>query len=131
VILLDTQAWLRLAADPDRLSRRAASAVRRASRSSSLRISVHSVWEACWLRRRGRVWTTPPRADWIEELRSSTEVEIAPLTPEICALAAELPNALPTDPGDRLIVATALALGCPLVTADERIRTSRCVETIW
>ncbi len=37
----------------------------------------------------------------------------------------------PSDPADRLITATALVLGCPLVTADERIRAANVVETIW
>jgi PIN domain nuclease of toxin-antitoxin system len=35
------------------------------------------------------------------------------------------------DPADRLIVATALHLGIPLVTTDARIRAAGVVETIW
>ena len=37
----------------------------------------------------------------------------------------------PSDPGDRLITATAIVLRCPLVTADEKIRAAKVVETIW
>jgi PIN domain nuclease of toxin-antitoxin system len=35
------------------------------------------------------------------------------------------------DPFDRMIVAAARAAGLPLVTADETIRDSALVETIW
>jgi len=35
------------------------------------------------------------------------------------------------DPWDRFIVATALALDLPLVTADRRIQKSGLVEAIW
>lgn len=35
------------------------------------------------------------------------------------------------DSADRLIVATAKDAGAPLVTRDQRIRASRCVETLW
>jgi PIN domain nuclease of toxin-antitoxin system len=37
----------------------------------------------------------------------------------------------PSDPADRLIVATALGKGIPLVTADDEIRRSKAVTTIW
>jgi PIN domain nuclease of toxin-antitoxin system len=35
------------------------------------------------------------------------------------------------DPADRLIVATALAVGAPIVTRDAQIRNSKLVETVW
>jgi PIN domain nuclease of toxin-antitoxin system len=73
---------------------------------------------------------TSPR-EWLAATIAATGVEVSALTAEVCHRASELPLTVPTDPCDRLIVATALTLGCPLVTADERIRASRSVETIW
>ncbi len=35
------------------------------------------------------------------------------------------------DPFDRMLVATARALGCPLITADEAISNSALVPLIW
>ena len=35
------------------------------------------------------------------------------------------------DPFDRMIVAAALAVGKPLLTADTRIRESGLVEVVW
>jgi PIN domain nuclease of toxin-antitoxin system len=41
------------------------------------------------------------------------------------------PESYPKDPGDRLIGATARALGLTLITQDERILASPLVRTIW
>jgi PIN domain nuclease of toxin-antitoxin system len=35
------------------------------------------------------------------------------------------------DPFDRLIAGTAIRLDLPLITGDERIRTSGLVRTVW
>ena len=53
------------------------------------------------------------------------------MTPEIAALAVRLPETYPKDPADRLIGATAIVEGVPLVTADKQIRQAKVVETIW
>jgi PIN domain nuclease of toxin-antitoxin system len=58
-------------------------------------------------------------------------VIVKPMTPEIAALAVRLPAGFPKDPADRLIAATAIVEGVPLVTADERIRQTKVVQTIW
>jgi PIN domain nuclease of toxin-antitoxin system len=58
-------------------------------------------------------------------------VIVKPMTPEIVALAVRLPAGFPRDPADRLIAATAIVAGVPLVTADERIRQAKVVQTIW
>ena len=42
-----------------------------------------------------------------------------------------LPAVYPKDPADRIIGATALVEGLPLLTADRAIRGSKTVETIW
>jgi hypothetical protein len=46
-------------------------------------------------------------------------------------LAVRLPAGFPKDPADRLIAATAIVEGVPLVTADERIRQAKVVQAIW
>jgi PIN domain nuclease of toxin-antitoxin system len=42
-----------------------------------------------------------------------------------------LPASYPEDPADRIIGATALVEGLPLLTADREIRRSKAVQTIW
>jgi PIN domain nuclease of toxin-antitoxin system len=46
-------------------------------------------------------------------------------------VAQEFPSDFPADPQDRLIAATAVVASMPLVTADEEIRSSSLVETVW
>lgn len=50
---------------------------------------------------------------------------------EIALLSSQFKAPYPVDPMDRIIGATALSEDIPLVTADERIRHSGQVQTIW
>src|SRR5258708_2447219 len=56
---------------------------------------------------------------------------VLPITARICVSALSLPIAYPKDPADRIIGATALVEGIPLITADRGIRNSRALNTIW
>ena len=64
-----------------------------------------------------------------------TEVEsrfvVLPITGRVCVSAMGLPAAYPKDPADRIIGATALVEGISLVTADNDIRKSKALHTIW
>ena len=53
------------------------------------------------------------------------------LSPAVAVRAVQLPETFPGYPADRLIVATALVEGAPVVTRDSRIRRAAVVETIW
>ena len=53
------------------------------------------------------------------------------LTPEIATTAVQLPETVPADPADRLIVATALVNGLPLVTRDARIQDAKACNVVW
>lgn len=60
-------------------------------------------------------------------------VSLAPLTAEISLASCRLPD-FNGDPADRIIVATAITLGIPLTTADEKItrwnETQRMLQAI-
>jgi PIN domain nuclease of toxin-antitoxin system len=129
LILLDTHVLAWAGEDSRRLSRTAASEIRRARRGGGLAISAISLWELSWLLSRGRI----RGLGTVETtLRIMTEgVTILPITPEIAALAAQFPADYPSDPPDRLIGATARAEGIALVTRDERIRRSPLLRTVW
>lgn len=131
MIVLDTQAWLWLAKGSLKLSKRAKSAAIRAAKTRSLRISAYSLWEAAWLHRKQQLTITEPVDVWLGGMLLDTWVETEPLTERICIAAARFPLDFPSDPGERLITATAKILACPLVTSDERIRAAQVVETIW
>src|SRR5438128_511620 len=55
---------------------------------------------------------------------------LAPLDLEVARAVGRIPREDVPDMPDRIIAATALRLGVPLVTRDGRIRASQ-VETIW
>jgi PIN domain nuclease of toxin-antitoxin system len=55
----------------------------------------------------------------------------AGLTPEVAVLSTRLPGEPLADLADRMIVATALRLGCALVTPDRALHAYPFVPTVW
>lgn len=129
LILLDTHVLAWASEDPRRLSRAAASEIRRARRGGGLAISAITLWELSWQISRGRIGAYGTVETTLRQLIEG--VAILPITPEIAVLAAQFPEDYPSDPSDRLIGATARAEGMTLVTRDERIRRSPLIRTVW
>jgi PIN domain nuclease of toxin-antitoxin system len=73
----------------------------------------------------------PPLRRWLDDL--STVVWTVPISPAIAGTAAGLPESFPRDPADRLVYATAVEHGLPLVTKDQRLRRHRRggAATVW
>jgi PIN domain nuclease of toxin-antitoxin system len=67
----------------------------------------------------------------IRHLLEVTRVGIKEISLEVAILAQRFPATFPADPQDRLIAATAIAEDMSLVTADDAIRASPLVRTIW
>jgi PIN domain nuclease of toxin-antitoxin system len=131
VILLDTHVLLWLAAEPARLSRSAASAIRRALRSGGIAIASISLWEIAALFAKGRLRARGTTEASLEAILKATGVSLREITPTIASLATQFPADFSADPADRLIAATARAEGLTLITRDERIRSSALVRTVW
>jgi PIN domain nuclease of toxin-antitoxin system len=77
------------------------------------------VWEVAMLASKGRIDLQPDADRWIRE-NLQPPVRLEPLHPEISLESCRLED-FHGDPADRLIVATALVLGVPLITADRQI----------
>jgi len=122
-------AWL--VAEPERLSRPAASAIRRARVSDGLAICSITVWELALLFARGILRSQGTVQSAVQNLLTRSGVVILPINAEVAAIASQFPDDYPRDPADRLIGATAMAEGMALVTRDERIRDHSRVKTIW
>jgi PIN domain nuclease of toxin-antitoxin system len=129
VILLDTHALIWLALQPALLSKAATRAIRVASAKGELAISAITCWEVALLCARRRIEYTGTIVAFVEKLAS--RAVILSITPAICAAGAELPLQFPKDPSDRIIAATALLNGIPLVSKDDPIRRSGVVKAIW
>ena len=131
MILLDTHVLVWAASSPQRLTRRAANAIRRADALAALAVASITLWELAFLFAHGRLRRRGTLEESLRRILEVTHVAIREISPEIAVLAQQFPATFPADPQDRLIAATAIADGIALVTADEAIRASPLVRTIW
>ena len=70
-----------------------------------------------------------PFRRWAEELDRSANFQVQSYTIEILLESVSL--AAIRDPADRVIVATARQLRCPLITADVLISGGNLTDTVW
>lgn len=131
MILLDTHAWLWLAASPHRISRVAAAAIEDAMRVGGIAIASVTLLETAWLMAHRRMGFAGTPETALAQIVHETGVNVRPITPAVAVVMMDFARALPGDPVDRLIAATARAEGMKLVTRDQKIRASRLVETVW
>ena len=130
MILVDTHVVVWLALSPTELSQRARAAIDDARKNGDgLAISDISLLELATLADKGRVNLDSSLESFLREVE--TRFNVLPISGAICVRALQLPRAYPRDPADRVIGATALAVGLSLVTADRQIRRSGAVPTIW
>ena len=78
-------------------------------------------WEIAWLVDTGRIELDVPVDAWVQRFLDRPGIEGVPLAHRAAARSYQLHRLEHRDPADRLLIATAIELGCPLVTYDERI----------
>jgi PIN domain nuclease of toxin-antitoxin system len=119
-VLLDSHVVQWWSAEPERLSARATTVL---GEADELAIASISWFELAWLAHHERIILAIPVRSWLEQL--AEQLRTVGTTPAIAAAAAALPRGFPGDPADRLIYATAIEHGWPLVTKDRRLRQHR------
>jgi len=117
-VILDSHVVHWWSAEPERISAAASNAMVNAD---ELAVSDVSWFELAWLARNERIVVTIPIASWLQQL--AMHVRTIPVSPTIATTAVSLPSSFPGDPADRLIYATAIEQGWPLITKDQRLRT--------
>ena len=116
-VLLDTHVVHWWSAEPGRVGARARKALEGAD---ELAVAAISWYELAWLARHDRISVAVPIRSWLQGL--SEQVRTLGVTPAIADAAVNLPASFPADPADRLIYATAVEHGLPLITKDRAIR---------
>jgi PIN domain nuclease of toxin-antitoxin system len=94
-----------------------------------LAISDITLLELATLATKGRIELGISLESFLREIEA--RFVVLPISGRACARAMGLPTGYPKDPADRVIGATALVEGLPLITADREIHRSRVVHTIW
>jgi PIN domain nuclease of toxin-antitoxin system len=130
VILLDTHVVIWLALEPGRISKRARAAIQETrQRGEGLAVSDITLLEIATIENKGRIKLNASLEAFLAEIEA--RFIVLPIAGRICVSALALPAAYPRDPADRVIGATALVEGFPLITADDGIRRSKTLKTIW
>jgi PIN domain nuclease of toxin-antitoxin system len=121
-LLLDTHILLWLDSGSERLRAATRDLIDTCRRDGgTILISAVSVWEIAVLIDTGRIGLDLPVGAWVDRFAAQPGVAILPLSHRAAAQAYQLHHLAHRDPGDRLLIATAIERSCPLVTYDTRI----------
>jgi PIN domain nuclease of toxin-antitoxin system len=121
-LLLDTHYWIWLQSGAkEQLTPKIVRLIEQAAARGGLLLSVISVWELGVLEAKGRIRLQLPCDQWVREALATPGLSLAPLTPEVAIDSSRLPGSFHGDPADRIIVATARALGARLLTRDTKM----------
>ena len=131
MIVIDTHIWLWWISNPANLTTKAVHAIEQAVNDSSIIISSISVWEIALLVKKDRLKFSIDVNDWVRKSESLPFIRFAPIDNTIALRSVALPGDFHPDPADRIITSTAMTMGLPLVTKDDKILQYPHVETIW
>jgi PIN domain nuclease of toxin-antitoxin system len=121
-VLLDTHIALWLDSGDERLRPSTRNLIDDCWRSGgSIFLSSVSAWEIALLVDTSRINLDLPVEAWIERFLDRPGIVAAALTPSAASRSYQTYRLDHRDPADRLLIATAVELACPLVTYDARI----------
>ena len=121
MIVIDTHALVWMIEGDARLGRQATERVDGERAGDGVAIAAITLWEAAMLVDKNRVVLSRSIDGWFDAVLAAEGFNLAAITPSIGIDAGSLPGGIHGDPADRLIIATARALGCPVLTVDRNI----------
>ena len=131
MIVLDTHVWIWWISNPENLSTCAGQAIDQAVTEKGIIISSISTWEVALLVDKGRLELSVDVRDWVRKTEGLPFVRFMPVDNTISLRSVTLPGQFHPDPADRIITATAMTMGLPIVTRDDKILNYPHVRTIW
>lgn len=131
MILMDTCAVVWDALEPAKLSAAALGAIETADQHNALIIADISLWEIAMLIKKGRIQINTTPANFINLYLQSRNIVVQSISPEIAELSVNIGAEINSDPADRIIAATSIIHNARLVTADQNLRNSSLLDTLW
>jgi PIN domain nuclease of toxin-antitoxin system len=121
-LLLDTHIALWLDSGDDRLRVASRALIEGCWRNGgTILVSAITAWEIALLVDTGRIDLDIAIEAWFERFVDPPGIEVVPLSYRAACRSYRLHHLEHRDPADRLLIATAIELACPLVTYDQRI----------
>ncbi len=130
MILLDTHALVFDALARDRLSRGARKAIDEGDAAGDLACCDISLWEIAMLISKRRLRVEEDTVVFLQTVIAARSLRVIPISAEIATLSASDEVGV-GDPADRLIAATALHYGAPLITRYRALAAVPGLEIIW
>ncbi len=130
-ILLDTHAWIWWVNGSEELSKEAERVIQICLRKKAIFVSAISTWEAAMLALSGRLQLKAGIEDWLAWNEGLPFLQFIPIDVKTAVKSVNLPGQFHKDPADRIITATGMRMGLPIVTKDEKIRNYEYVDGIW
>ena len=131
MIVLDTGVWLAWTSGPSRLSSRVVKLIAEEEKRQGILVSAISLWEVAVKSALGKLVLDRDVRAWIHFASSYPGVSVVPIDASDAVESTILPGNFHEDPADRMIIALARRLECPIVTGDPAMRAYRYVKTIW
>lgn len=128
-VLLDTCAILWAISDPDSLTGKARDVLNQ--EDTEVTVSPISCAEIACAVERGRLELDRHWKLWFRHFVNQNGWETVDIDLFVVEEAYSLPTPFHADPADRIIVASARILRCPVVTADRKILEYPHVDTVW
>ncbi len=131
MIIVDTHIIIWDALKPELLSNKARKSLKEANDTDGIIFCEISLWEIAMLIKKKRISINVSYLEFINLIKASNNYIFKGLSPEIAELSANFPSEINQDPADRIICATSVISNAALITADNNLRKSKIIKTIW
>jgi PIN domain nuclease of toxin-antitoxin system len=129
-VVIDTHILIWDQLDPKRISKKARKALELAEENHKIILCEISFWEISILMKKRRLVMDMSYLDFINDVLQTKNYHLQGMNAEIAFLGSEI-DLDTKDPADRIIAATSIVLGLPLISADQFMLKSTEIKTIW